>query len=148
MAWFLYNGLRPKPVPTGDGNVVAVRPQSKIEIKNMTPAAQALVNKGELIRTSAPKDKIERAPADPIVEPRKSSLADWVAEKGHTPSRGLPPKRADGKVELTDGEQFATRVVVAVAEPPVVPAVPEGEKAQAQEEATKESKGFRKNRGR
>lgn len=113
MPWFLYNGARPKPIPTGDGKVVAVRPQNKIEIIRVTDAAQRLINSGELIRTSGKKEaQVERVVPKPM-EVKKSQFGEWIAEKGATLAKGLPPKRGDGKVEMTAGEIEASKVVVA-----------------------------------
>lgn len=112
MPWYYNRSNVTRPVQVKPGVTVAVKPHTKVEIVKMTPEAQALIRKGVFQRTGKPRNaKPVREPAkdEPKIEDvvGKSEMAKKIAEKGKTTSKNKPPKRKDGKPEMTEGEQEA-----------------------------------------
>lgn len=107
MPWFYFSGHVVRAVPVSRNGSVAVRPNTKVEILEVTPESQALINQGTLRRTSPPRGAKSIAdqpmPTTLRVEDvvPKSALALNFAEKGVTTSKDLPPKKLVGKPEYT-----------------------------------------------
>lgn len=109
MTWYYYTGKTVRPVPIKNGVSKSVRPGRKVEILVITSEAQALIRKGELRRTGAPKNA--KSAVDILVPSKsikdvveKSEFASKFAEKGKTTSASIPPKTKSGKQEMTEGE--------------------------------------------
>ncbi|MFA4971300.1 MAG: hypothetical protein WC683_01720 [bacterium] len=109
MSWYYYSGSVPTGIPVSRTKSVAVAPHTKVEIVDMTPAAQALLRRGVLRRTGRPAGAplrtnvavTDQKVADVVP---KSALARYFAEKGVTKSKEMPPKKPVGKPEFTEHE--------------------------------------------
>ena len=147
MAWYYYSGRVTRPIRVCSTKSVAVRPNSKIEILEVTPDVQGLLRTGELRRTGRPlgAKSLEDQPPAPQVRMQdvlpKSQLAQHFAEKGVTTSSSMPPKRPKGVQEFTVHE-------LAAAEP--LPATsPVGENGNfAADHAEPVVDGFREDEGK
>lgn len=107
MSWYYYSGNVVRSIPQGRFKSVAVRPNTKVEILEVTQEVQALISQGVLRRTGKPLGAVslsDQPPRTPIriqdVVP-KSPLAMYVAEKGVTKDPGVAPQKPLGKPEHT-----------------------------------------------
>ena len=107
MAWYYYSGPVTRPVRVSSTKSVAVRPNSKIEILEVTPDVQALIRSGCLRRTGRPLGAQSIADQEPAPQVKmkdvlqRSSLAQHFAEKGVTTSSVMPPTKTVGAQEYT-----------------------------------------------
>lgn len=119
MGWYYYSGNVVKSIPVSRTKSVAVRPNSKIEILEVTQEAQTMLSMGILKRTGKPlgATSMEDAPPRPKIHLRDvlppSGLAMHFAEKGVTSSEALPPRKPVGAPEFTVHELEAKSAVVA-----------------------------------
>jgi hypothetical protein len=113
MAWYYYSGSVVKSIPVSRTKSVAVRPNSKIEILELTKEAQVMLSAGMLRRTGKPlgAKSMEDLPQPPRVHMRDvlppSPLAMHFAEKGVTTSAEMPPRKPLGAPEFTVHELAA-----------------------------------------
>ena len=119
MAWYYYSGNIVKSVPVSRTKSVAVRPNSKIEILEVTKEAQVMLSAGILRRTGRPlgaKSLEDEVPV-PRVHMRDvlppSPLAQHFAEKGVTTAAEMPPRKPLGAPEFTVHELAGTREAAA-----------------------------------
>ena len=102
MTWYLYTGRMVKPIPQGNGNVVAVQPNTKIEIYKITPVVSSMISKRMLRRTGEPQVDIQR---ESVSEKNQQAISREVltkfsgAIKEIGVSRGGAPPVADEKLE-------------------------------------------------
>jgi hypothetical protein len=88
MAWYLYIGDTVKPIGIGGGEVIAVRPHTKVEIKSVGPDVARLVAAGKLRLVAGPKVVPVRVPVvqsvasvkEVVSEPVKLPFADALTE--------------------------------------------------------------------
>lgn len=111
MTWYYYSGDTTKPIPDGIGNVVAVRPNTKIEIFAESPLVKRLLSTRKLRRTSKPVENVPKVTEikedkniDKSIDIKKTKFSVSVAEKGKTKSRDQEPKKEAGVVGMTAGE--------------------------------------------
>ena len=109
MAWYFYTGSVVRPIPIKLGMSKSVRPNSKVEILELTIDAQALIRRGQLRLTAKPKvvppASTESVSVVKLVDVLKTSLmAETFAEKGKSPDAGTPPVSAFG-AEMTAAER-------------------------------------------
>lgn len=114
MAWYYYTGRVARPIPVKKGLSKSVRPNTKVEILELTAESEALIRKKELRRTGAPKcakpvaeEPVTNVDVKKVVE--KSDLAKMFAEKGFTKAPGMPPIAKAGP-EMTEAELNAPKV--------------------------------------
>lgn len=119
MSWYYYSGNIVRSIQVSDSISVAVRPKTKIQIEKITKDTQAMINAGMLRKTGNPNRANEIRKASGLkmqdVVP-KSDMAKYVAEKGVTSSKDLPPRKAVGAPEMTEHEasvESAPSLVVA-----------------------------------
>lgn len=147
MAWYYYSGNVVKSIPVSRTKSVAVRPNSKIEILEVTQEAQAMLSMGILKRTGKPlgAPSMEDAPPRPRVHLRDvlppSGLALHFAEKGVTSSEALPPRKPVGSPEFTVHE-------LAAREAPVVAPEPSGDVAVLPDDAAEDNESGKSKRRR
>lgn len=139
MAWYFYSGNVVKSVPVSRTKSVAVRPNSKVEILELTLEAQILLSKGVLRRTGKPlgATSMESQPPRPRVSLRDilppSGLALHFAEKGVTTSEAMPPHKPVGSPEYTIHEREVAGSVVVPVDAGDVAVLPVEEAAEEQE---------------
>jgi len=112
MPWFYYSGNIPRSVEVKKGVSVAMRPHSKVEIKDVSlQSVQVMVRKGLLRRSGRDPSvasviaTVHPVKAEDIVKATpKPHMAVNVAEKGVTSGPGMAPKSVKG-AELTNGEK-------------------------------------------
>lgn len=107
MVWYYYSGDTTKPIPDGKGNIIAVRPNTKIEIFKESPFVKRLISKRKLRITSKPVKNVPKVTEIKEVEGvdvKKTEFSVSVAEKGKTKSRDSEPKKEVGVVGMTAGE--------------------------------------------
>lgn len=105
MAWFYYSGATTKPIPDGNGNIIAVRPHSKVELFKMGPLAKKLHGAGLLCRTGKPVDGSQIKPVEDVKPVKKvSEFAQRVAEKGVLGASSVKPVSVSKEPEMTAGE--------------------------------------------
>lgn len=130
MSWYYYSGRIVRSIPVSRNKSVAVRPNTKVEILEITQEAQAMMRSGDLKRTGKPLGAVSLGdlPPRPLVKMRDvvppSALAQHFAEKGVTPSRDMPPQKPVGAQEFTVHELAAKGIVHAPRPEPVAPAAP------------------------
>lgn len=116
MPWFLNVSSTTKPIPVGNGNVVAVHPQAKVEVVGDLSEANRLAKMG-VLRKCTPDAK--KTFFKPVVfakkEVKKSEFSTQIVEKGKTNSPKIPPVsvRVEEKV---DAEQAGSNTMSAEAE--------------------------------
>ena len=105
MAWYLYTGRLTKSIQNGLGNSTAVQPHTKVEILKITPTTRKMIARNVLHRTGKPVGNVPKAKSveSPDKKLMKSKLARFVAEKGKTGNRDVPPRSQSG-AEKTEGE--------------------------------------------
>ena len=119
MPWFYYSGKRPVPISIGNGEVVAVRPHTHIEIDGKsinTPEIARLKSLRHLRLTGTPKDvrsfvKSERVISDFSKVDKR--FADSIVSEGS--SKSLVGISSESKsTEMPDGISVEAEVVVKV----------------------------------
>jgi hypothetical protein len=131
MGWYYYSGNIVKSIPVSRTKSVAVRPNSKIEILELTQEAQAMLSAGILKRSGKPlgAKSMEDAPVRPNIRLRDvlppSSLAQHFAEKGVTLSAAMPPRKPVGSQEFTIHEMEMKSAAVAPVVAPIAETVAE-----------------------
>lgn len=136
MAWYYYSGRVVRAIPQTRTKSVAVRPNTKVEILEVTKEVQALISQGVLRRTGRPvgaTSVADKAPQEPVRMQdvvQKSSLAMHFAEKGMTESKDMPPRKSVGKPEFTVHEVASAEAAPpeAAAELPAAPAAKSSKK--------------------
>lgn len=86
--WYLYIGKAIRPIPTGDGDVVACHPSSYIQIHSSTPEVARLIREKKLRRVGRPKKgatvvrskKIDNSPLTDHMP--KSAFSSQLTELG------------------------------------------------------------------
>jgi hypothetical protein len=147
MGWYYYSGNVVKSIPVSRTKSVAVRPNSKIEILEVTQEAQTMLSMGILKRTGKPlgATSMEDAPPRPKVHLRDvlppSGLAMHFAEKGVTSSEALPPRKPVGAPEFTVHE-------LAAREAPVVAPEGSGDAAVLPDDAAEDNESGKSKRRR
>lgn len=87
MTWFVNCSQRVQAVPTGDGNVVAVRPNERVEVKAETPEVQRLMNLRVLARAGRTARPVtpRKAPVAVVVPSVPTPFAQEIHEKDVAP---------------------------------------------------------------
>lgn len=84
MAWYMNKSSATVAIPTGDSNVVAVRPNGKVEVHVETEEVLRLVRVGKIIRTGRPMQvpvRVHQAVAEDIAIKPSHFVQTIVAEK-------------------------------------------------------------------
>lgn len=151
MAWYYFSGKTVKSIRVCSTKSVAVRPNTKVEVLEVTREVQALINQGMLRKTGRPRDakSMDGAPPRPEVRMQdvlaRSALATFCAEKGVTPAKGMPPTKAVGQPEFTVHElEVAGKVVAAT--PDAADVLPAAGAADVANAAEKDGKKWSKRR--
>lgn len=141
MAWYYYSGKIVKAVRVSSTKSVAVRPNTKVEILEVTREVQALLRAGVLRKTGRPRDAQSVGEAAPEPTPRmqdvveRSPLASYFAEKGVTSSKAMPPQKPVGAPEFTVHEmEMAGKTVTAPTAGAAADALPVADVAGVAEE--------------
>jgi len=106
MPWFYYTGKTIRPIQIKKGVSVAVRPNSHVEVEEVTRETRALIGK-VLKRKGRPNGMRSFVDIDPPQEKMvevlpKPEIAKFVAEKGFTKSKDEPP--VSNNVEMVESE--------------------------------------------
>lgn len=155
MAWYYYSGHVTCAIRVSSTKSVAVRPNTKIEILEVTREVQALLAKGMLRRSGRPVGATSLEDASPPTDLRmedvvsRSPLATFFAEKGVTTSKTMPPQKAVGAPEYTIHElEMAGSTKPAIPEPAEdVAVLPVEAVADGAEEEVNKGSNRRRRRG-
>lgn len=106
MAWYFYNGTKPLAVPTGGGEVVAVRPGTKVYVDpSIETRADFRRLQGVLKRTSGPRPdaavvEVEAPALERSADPFSSSIVEGVK-----PGSDVNTPFAQSVIASGDGEK-------------------------------------------
>jgi len=126
MPWYYYSGAKPVAIPVGDGEVVSVRPHTKVEIQPSSAndvQIRTLSKMGTLRACGRPPEAPERAKVDGKVPPPPGSVPgepfrfhEFLIKEGSTrrsapmPFEKIAPVDRAGPLAKDDGasvERFA-----------------------------------------
>ena len=106
MAWYFNCSPKAQAVPTGDGNVISVRPNTHVEVFLETEALRRLVKRNKIVRSGRPVHKI--VPRAPYVEAaeievERKPFAQQISEQTETrksPPNGEEPAEPSEQLQL------------------------------------------------
>jgi hypothetical protein len=115
---------RVQPVPVGNGDVVAVRPQGEVEVVAESAGLLRLRAQGKIVRTGRPLHHEKVARGSVVQAPERHPVSTEFAQ--HVVERGATQTKADmlRENEMRKAQRAAAAADAAPVNPEVVPVVP------------------------